>query len=107
MIAARPKSTRVSREIRLPDGGPKGVFGASPLHKPLRSAAGVLANNELLSPLDKASLGRFLAAGVHDYLVSPKELDRKSVAQYAREHGVRERVIERQKGRSAAVGPRL
>ncbi|MFP5372013.1 MAG: FAD-dependent oxidoreductase, partial [Actinomycetes bacterium] len=40
-------------EIRLPDGGPQGIVGMSPLHKTIRTVGGLVANNDLLTPLDK------------------------------------------------------
>lgn len=80
-------------EIRVPDGGPRGVFGLSH-HEPGATLLGLLGNNDLLSPLDKASLVPFLTAGVRDYIRRPDELDRSSVADYARRHGVRQRAID-------------
>jgi 15-cis-phytoene desaturase len=53
-------------EIRLPDGRPRGVLGASPLHKPMKTIAGAIGNNRLISPRDKATLTRFFAVGVPD-----------------------------------------
>lgn len=80
-------------EIRLPDGGGRGILGMSPLHKPLRTFGAVLANNDLLSPLDKLALGRFFAAGLRDYVRDPEELDRHTVAGYARARGVGDRAV--------------
>ncbi|MDP9401968.1 MAG: FAD-dependent oxidoreductase [Actinomycetota bacterium] len=80
-------------EIRLPDGGPSGVLGMAPLHRPLRTLAGVLANNRLLTPLDKLKLARFMAAGLRDYVRRPDELDRRSVTGYAKAHGVSDRAV--------------
>lgn len=80
-------------EIRSPDAAARGVFGLSP-RRPLRTLAGALGNNALLGPLDKASLGPFLAAGVRDYLVRPDHLDTWSVADYAIRYGVRRRAID-------------
>jgi 15-cis-phytoene desaturase len=82
-------------EIRLPDGGPDAVFGAAPLHNPVTTLAGLAANNHLLSPLDKARLTTFAAAGVRDALLRPGWLDQRSVGQYARVHGLPDRVAER------------
>lgn len=79
-------------EIRVPDGGPRGVFPLS-ARQPVRTAMGLLGNNDLLSPLDKASLGPFLAAGVADYALRPGRLDEESVASRARRHGVRPRAL--------------
>lgn len=79
-------------EIRLPDAGPRGVFGLS-ARRPLKTAFRMLANNDVLSPLDKASLVPFLVAGVRDYLIRPDALDGYSVAAYARRHRVRPRAL--------------
>lgn len=80
-------------EIRVPDGGAQGILGMSPIHKPLRTFGGLLANNDLLSPLDKLSLSWFMAAGMKDYLRNPDELDRHTVAEYAKSHRVTDRAI--------------
>ncbi|HEX6595887.1 MAG TPA: FAD-dependent oxidoreductase [Acidimicrobiales bacterium] len=80
-------------EIRVPDGGAQGILGMSPVHKPLRTFGGILANNDLLSPLDKLSLSWFMAAGMKDYLRNPDELDRHTVAEYAKSHRVTDRAI--------------
>lgn len=75
-------------EIRLPEGGPSGVFGLAPMHHPLRTLAGLLGNNALLPPLEKARMTRFFAAGLRDYYLRPRVLDRVTVAGYAESHGV-------------------
>lgn len=80
-------------EIRLPDGGPRGILGMSPVHKPLRTVVGLLGNNSLLSPLDKVALGRFLTAGLLAYSRDPDALDRHTVAGFAERHGVSERAV--------------
>ncbi len=80
-------------EIRLPDGGPSGILGMSPVHKPLQTVRGIVANNDLLRPLEKLALGRFFAAGLRDYVRKPEELDRHTVAGYAQAHGVDDRAI--------------
>ncbi|MDQ4071057.1 MAG: FAD-dependent oxidoreductase, partial [Actinomycetota bacterium] len=80
-------------EIRVPDGGAQGIVGMSPLHKPLRTLGGFLANNDLLSPRDKVSLSRFFAAGLYDYTRKPHELDRSTVTAYAKAHRVTDRAI--------------
>lgn len=82
-------------EIRLPDGGPDAVFGAAPLHNPVTTLAGLAANNHLLSPVDKARLTAFAAAGLRDCLLRPGWLDQRSVLQYAQAHGLPQRVVER------------
>jgi 15-cis-phytoene desaturase len=80
-------------EIRLPDGGPQAIIGMAPLHKPVRTVGGLLANNDLLSPLDKLGLGRFFAAGLRDYVRRFEHLDSQTVAAYAKAHGVSDRAI--------------
>lgn len=80
-------------EVRVPDGGPHGLFPLS-ARQPVRTAVGLLRNNDVLSPLDKASLVPFLAAGVVDYALRPGRLDRESVADRARRHGVRPRALQ-------------
>lgn len=82
-------------EIRSPDGGPSGVLGVSPLHKPLRTIGGVLGNTDLLPPADKAALAVCIAAGLKDYLARPNELDQQNVRDYARRYGVSDGTIER------------
>jgi 15-cis-phytoene desaturase len=80
-------------EIRVPDGGPRAVFGAAPLHRPFRTAAGLLGNNQLIGPADKVRFGRFVTGGLTDYFRRPLALDEQSVAEYARRHGVPERLL--------------
>lgn len=80
-------------EVRVPDGGPTGVFGLS-LYHPARTLAGAVGNNYLVSPLDKASLVPFLVAGMRDYLRRPSWLDQLSVAALADRHGVRPRALQ-------------
>lgn len=80
-------------EIRVPDGGPAGILGMSPVHKPIRTIGGFVTNNDLLSPRDKLSLGPFFAAGLLDYRRRPDELDRQTVAAYAKAHRVTDRAL--------------
>ena len=80
-------------EIRVPDGGPHGIVGMSPLHKPVRTLGGLVANNDLFGPLDKLGLGRFFTAGLRHYLRDPEGLDQQSVAQFAKAHGVSDRAL--------------
>lgn len=80
-------------EIRLPDGGPRGILGLSPLHKPMRTLGGLLANNKLMSPLDKLGLARFLVAGLREYVRRPDQLDGHTVAGFAKTHGVSDRAV--------------
>lgn len=90
-------------EIRVAEGGEKnfgagrprrsGRFGISALHRPVLTIGGALGNGELLSWRDKWQLVRFIIAGTIRYLRDPLSLDRLSVAEYARQHGVSENVI--------------
>jgi 15-cis-phytoene desaturase len=90
-------------EIRVAEGGQKnfrrgeprrsGRFGVSILHRPLLTIGGSLGNGELLSWRDKWQLVRFIIAGTIRYLRDPLSLDKMSVAEYARQHGVSENVI--------------
>ncbi len=80
-------------EIRLPDGGPQGVLGLSPLHRPLQTAAGLLGNFDLMSAADKAELTVFFTSGLIDYALTRRELDQQTVYEYARKRGVSEDAI--------------
>lgn len=80
-------------EIITPDGGPRGVLGASPLHKPLKTLAGALGNNDLLGIKDKASLTKFFTLGLKDYATNPEKLDQITVEKYAKKHGVTQQAI--------------
>ena len=90
-------------EIRVAEGGEKnfrpgkprrsGRFGISALHRPLKTIAGALGSSDLLSWRDKWQLVRFVIAGTMRYLRDPLSLDRLSIAEYARQHGVNENVI--------------
>lgn len=80
-------------EIRIPDGGPVGVYGMALLHKPLKSMKGILGENYMVSPSEKASLLGFQIAGLADYARDPESLDAISVLEYAERHNVSERAI--------------
>lgn len=90
-------------EIRVAEGGDKnfapgrprrsGRFGVSALHRPVLTIGGALGNSELLPWRDKLQLVRFFIAGTVQYLRDPLSLDKVSVAEYARQHGVSENVI--------------
>ncbi|HSH31103.1 MAG TPA: FAD-dependent oxidoreductase [Candidatus Saccharimonadales bacterium] len=80
-------------EIRVPDGGPSVVLGFAPLHKPLKTLAGMVTNNDWLTPADKLALGKFFAAAWKDYNDRPLELDESSVRDYAKAHDVSDRAI--------------
>jgi 15-cis-phytoene desaturase len=90
-------------EIRVAEGGEKnfrpgkrcrsGRFGISAIHRPVMTIGGALGNGELLSWRGKWQLVRFVIAGTVQYLRDPLSLDRYSIAEYARRHGVSENVI--------------
>ena len=80
-------------EIRLPDGGPQAVMGLAPLHRPLQTVAGLLGNNDLISPSEKAAITYFFSTGLVDFAATRRELDHNSVYDYARKRGVSEEAI--------------
>lgn len=90
-------------EIRVAEGGDKNAdpsgrrrsarFGVSVIQRPVLTIGGALGNSELLSWRDKWQLVKFMIAGLADYLRDPEALDKLSVAEYARQHGVSENVI--------------
>jgi 15-cis-phytoene desaturase len=82
-------------EIITPDGGPSGVFAASPIHKPIKTAASFIANNDFINPQDKLTLAKFFTAGLKDYTTQPQELDKQTVLEYAEKHGVTDEAIKR------------
>jgi 15-cis-phytoene desaturase len=91
-------------EIRVAEGGERnhapgrqrrsGRFGTSLLHRPLLTLGGALGNGELLPLRDKARLVYVLIAGILDYLRDPEALDRKTVAEYARDHGASANLVD-------------
>ncbi len=90
-------------EIRVAEGGDKnsdpkkrrrsGRFGVSMFFRPFRTIGGALGNSELLSWKDKWQLSKFMIVGTARFLRDPASLDRLSVAEYARQQGVSENVI--------------
>ena len=50
-------------EIRLPDG-PNAVFGASILHKPVKTVKSALGHSDFYSLEEKLALGKMFAAGL-------------------------------------------
>jgi 15-cis-phytoene desaturase len=90
-------------EIRVAEGGDKnadpkkrrrsGRFGVSMIFRPFKTIGGALGNSELLSWRDKWQLSKFMIAGTVRFLRDPDSLDRLSVAEYARQRGVSENVI--------------
>lgn len=81
-------------EIRVPDGGPRGILGLSPVFHPTTTISGLVGNNDLMSPKDKLALGVFLAHGLWDYVRRPDYLDTVTVEEYALRHRVSMRAIE-------------
>ena len=81
-------------EIRLPDNGPRAVFGLAPLYRPFQTITSMLGNNDLLSPADKAKVVYFFTHGLLDYVADRNKLDQQSVDQYARAHGLSRQVID-------------
>jgi 15-cis-phytoene desaturase len=82
-------------EIRIPDNGPKGVFGVAPLHKPLKTMEGLLGNHHLFSWRDKWSLMKFFAAGFRELHKDPEKLDSRTVLEFARTQKLNHRTIDR------------
>src|SRR5437773_8133283 len=90
-------------EMRVAEGGDKnldpkrrrrsGRFGVTAFHRPVLTIGGALGNSELLSWRDKWQLVKFFTAGTYRYLRDPESLDRLSIAEYARQHGVSDNVI--------------
>lgn len=81
-------------EIRVPDGGPSGILGLSPVFHPTTTISGLVGNNDLMSPRDKVALGVFMAHGLWDYVRRPDYLDTVTVEEYALKHHVSMRAIE-------------
>lgn len=78
-------------EIRSIDGA-QGVFGGS-VFKPLKTIGGILGNNDVVNPLDKASLAKMFAVALKDFATDKASLDKISVLAYAKKHGVTDRAI--------------
>ncbi|WP_280460506.1 hypothetical protein [Nocardia carnea] len=68
--------------------------GASPLHKPAKTALAPLTQWKLLSPIDLASLVPFLTAGMSEHLAAPRRLDRWTVTEFARRWRVTHRALQ-------------
>lgn len=82
-------------QIALPEGKPRGEFGAAPLYRPLQTLLGIIGNNRFLPPWDRLSLTKFSTAGLWHYFNNPNELDRHSVASFAQKHGVTDTAYKR------------
>jgi 15-cis-phytoene desaturase len=77
-----------------PDVGPA-FFGVAPLYRPIHTLWSTLTNTHFIPTGEKAKLAAMTVAGLKDYADSPEMLDRYSVADYARQHGVGEEIIRR------------
>jgi 15-cis-phytoene desaturase len=82
-------------EIKMPDNEPSAVFGLSPLHKPLKTIRAILLNNDFLSPVEKAKVATFFTQGFIELQSDPQNLDKQSVYDYAKEHGISDELITR------------
>jgi 15-cis-phytoene desaturase len=82
-------------EIRMPDGEPAAVIGASLLHRPLKTIGGLLGNGQFWTVGDRLRLARFFLMGAIDYWTRPGRLDAETVSGYAARHGVNRRMLER------------
>ena len=72
-------------DILIKDKNKKMVLGLAPLFGPVKTARGVLGNNDILSLQDKLSLIPFFLSGFSNYIFS-NNLDNYSVAEYANLH---------------------
>lgn len=82
-------------EIRLPDNGPKAVYGASILHKPLKTLGSMIGNSHMLSIKDKIKIAQFFLSGFKDYHLKPAQLDQQTVFDYAKKLNVNQKIIDR------------
>lgn len=82
-------------QIAVRVGFEKALFGLAPVHGPLKTLRGVLGNNKFISIKDKLSIGRFFTAGFRDFLTKPESLDKLSVLEYAKKHGVNQDILEK------------
>lgn len=81
-------------EIHIPDG-PGALFRASPYHHPIRTFGDLLDNADFLPAGEKAALLAMGARGLRDCANDPEALDRMSIAEYARKHGVSDETVYR------------
>ncbi|NLS08444.1 hypothetical protein HGQ17_00160 [Nesterenkonia sp. MY13] len=58
------------------------------IHKPIKSLAEALGNNDFLPMGQKLALGKMLAAGAKEYVQDPEALDEVTVTSFAQQHGV-------------------
>lgn len=69
------------------------VLGIDPICHPIIFLKDILGNKEILNFKDKLSLTKLFAVGFKDYLLRPNSLDRYSVKEYARKHGIEPNII--------------
>jgi len=81
-------------EIRLPDGGPQAIFGAS-IGKPVQTLLSSIGNNDMFSLSEKAEIIKLFSQATIDYAKDKESLDRITVTGYAKKHGISENVIQR------------
>jgi 15-cis-phytoene desaturase len=74
---------------------PEAVFVPSPYHHPLQTAGSLLGNREFLPLLEKPKLAAMAAAGCAKAVSDPHGLDGQSIADYARQFGVSEDIVQR------------
>ena len=77
-------------DILIKNENKKLVLGLAPLFGPIKTARGVLGNNDILTVQDKLSLIPFFISGFSSYIFSDK-LDNYTVAEYANLHHVSEK----------------
>lgn len=80
-------------EIRVKDEDRLVTLGLAPLYGPLKTIRGILGNNDVISPFDKASLIPFFLKGLNDFVRKPKELDTYSLRDYAKKYKVSDRAF--------------
>lgn len=77
-------------DILIKNKDKKFVLGLAPLFAPIKTARGILGNNDILTVKDKLSLVPFFISGFCSYAFSDK-LDKYSVTEYANRHRVTEK----------------
>jgi 15-cis-phytoene desaturase len=79
-------------EVRCQDGT-SATIGAAPFHKPWKTLRAALGYNDFLLPSDKIALAKMFTAGVKDFKTDPSGLDRITVYEYAKHHGLSDKAI--------------
>lgn len=80
-------------EIRTVSGI-NATLGLAPIHKPLKTVWSAIGHHALIPPSDRPALIKMFASGIKEYQSKPRTLDSKTVASYARAHGISETTIE-------------